>query len=56
MRIYKETSSNKLVKISENDFNEIILDIEILCDKLHSYCTSDNAYRSMSNVVDKEGR
>lgn len=56
MKIYKETSSDKFIKISENDFNDIILDIEILCNKLHSYCTSDKAYRNMSNVVDKEGR
>ncbi len=56
MRIYKEQSSNEFVKINKSDFDTIIFDIEILCDKLHSYCTSDNAYRSMSNVVDKEGR
>ena len=56
MRIYKETSSDKFVKISENDFNKIIFDIETLCDKLHSYCTSNNAYRNMSDVATKEGR
>lgn len=56
MRIYKEQSSNKFIKISENDFNNIISDMEILYSKLHSYCTSDKAYRNMSDVVDKEGR
>lgn len=56
MKIYKEQSSDKFVKISEDDYNEIIFDIEILCNKLHSYCTSDKAYRSMSDVVNKEGR
>lgn len=56
MRIYKEQSSDKYVKISDNDFNNIISDIESLCDKLHSYCTSNKAYRNMSDVVNKEGR
>ena len=56
MRIYKEQSSDKFIKISENDFNDIILDIEILCDKLHSYCTSNNSYSNMSVIIDKEGK
>lgn len=56
MRIYKEQSSDKFVKINKSDFDTIIFDIEILCDKLHSYCTSKESYRNMSDVVNKEGR
>ncbi len=56
MKIYKENSSNKFIKISEKDFNQIIYDIENLCDNLHSYCTSNEAYNSLLKGVDKEGR
>lgn len=56
MRIYKETSSGKFIKIPEKDFNNIISDMELLYSRLHSYCTSDKAYRNMSDVVNKEGR
>ncbi len=56
MKIYKETSSDKFIKISKDDYDNIIFDIENLCDNLHSYCTSNVAYNSLFKGVDKEGR
>ena len=49
MRIYKEENSKE-------EFANIVNELIRLTKKLCSYCTSDEAYNSLLNSIDKEGR
>lgn len=49
MRIYKEQNSTK-------EFNNIVKELIALTKKLCSYCTSDEAYNSLQNNMNGEGR
>ena len=49
MRIYKEENSTE-------EFNNIVKELMALTKKLRSYCTSDEAYNSLKNNMNREGR
>lgn len=49
MRIYKEENSTE-------EFNNIVKELMALTKKLRSYCTSDEAYNSLQNNMNREGR
>lgn len=49
MRIYSEQNS-------KDEFVNIVNELIKLTNKLRSYCTSDDAYNSLLNTIDKEGR
>lgn len=49
MRIYKEENSR-------DEFSNIVKELMTLTKKLHSYCTSDEAYNSLQNNMNREGR
>ncbi len=49
MRIYREQNSRE-------EFADIVKELMALTKKLRSYCTSDEAYNSLLNNVDREGR
>ena len=49
MRIYKEENSR-------DKFSNIFKELMTLTKKLCSYCTSDEAYNSLQNNMNREGR
>ncbi len=49
MRIYKEENSR-------DEFSNIVKELMTLTKKLCSYCTSDEAYNSLQNNMNREGR
>lgn len=49
MRIYKEQNSTE-------EFNNIVKELIALTKKLCSYCTSDEAYNSLQNNMNREGK
>lgn len=49
MRIYKEANSKE-------EFSNIVKELMALTKKLCSYCTSDEAYNSLQNNMNREGR
>ena len=49
MRIYKEQNSTE-------EFNNIVKALIALTKKLRSYCTSNEAYNSLQNNMNREGK
>lgn len=54
MRIYNEQKSTE--EFNNEEFNNIVKALIALTKKLRSYCTSDEAYNSLQNNMNREGR